>query len=51
MQTKTITNIIRSEICVQLLKAIVAAMIVGWIFLVTPSGYGSEEAAGESGEQ
>ena len=45
MQTKFITNIIRSEISVQLLKAIVAAIIVGWIFLITPSGYGSEEAS------
>ncbi|HBF93069.1 MAG TPA: hypothetical protein DDX13_05335 [Marinobacter adhaerens] len=45
MQTKFITNIIRSEISVQLLKAIVAAIIVGWIFLIAPSGYGSEEAS------
>ena len=45
MQTTSITNIIRSEVFVQLLKVSVAAIIVGWIFLITPSGYGSEEAS------
>lgn len=45
MQPKIITNIIRSEIFVQLLKSILAAIILGWIFLMTPSGYGSEEAS------